>query len=180
MRTLIIAYHGDYMNGRMMAQQTLFHRWATSIEADLVYPDGPRQLKNFGWRGWPDKWGGRELDHFDTMSRGYDDVHLLGYSDGASMANFIGCHRSSRVGSITSYAGRMRAEPYTDHKYPVMVVWNEKDRRYYSAQDEKLRKDYKVAGHFVWPVLIPNGLGHMGGWDTAINDRVIQMIESTR
>ncbi len=133
MNALMICYHPDFGSGRGFRRRSRLSEVA--IEMSLLnghdvlplFPDG-----SWLWwvaRGWRDidtEYGGEseDLRAFDRVSAGRM-VLLLGYSDGASMANYIATYRSEQVIAVVSYAGRLQRAPWsidTPHKFPVLDV----------------------------------------------------------
>ena len=103
---------------------------------------------------------------------------VVGYSDGAGLANYLGTYRSHKVIAVISYAGRLQRNAIeTTHKYPVLDVWNEKDGRYGSDQHLDMVDLYEDQQHEVTPEVVFNRRGHYRGWDAMVNDDVIDFVQ---
>lgn len=179
MTPLLMAFHPDFGNGRSFAKRSELQRVASDLGMEFSAPSG-----DWVWgvaRGWHDvdDAAGRPSDEvakFYRLSEGRQVV-LCGYSDGASVANYLATYRSEQVIAVVSYAGRLqRTAIDTARKFPILDVWNERDRRRDSRQRNAMAALYESHGHRVTRIVLPNGKTHWSGWDPAANDRVAKFI----
>lgn len=176
MRPLLICYHPDFGRFYNFQRQTKLDSVAGNLGMDAVFPLG-------GWfKAWRDKdvrgKPSYELADFDALTR-HRQVILCGYSDGAGLANYLASYRSERVIAVVSYAGRMqRSRISTSHKYPVLDIWNERDRRLNSTHHHRMVAEYRMHSHPISRVVLPNGKNHFHGWDAEVNPTVEKFIRS--
>jgi len=175
-RPLLIAYHSDFGRFFSFAKQSKLGEVAESLGLDWVFPQG-------GWfRAWRDKdvrgEPSFELADFDMLTRDREVV-LAGYSDGAGLANYLASYRSHKVIAVISYAGRLQRDSIeTTRKYPVFDLWNEFDKKEHSQQHRDMESVYDRALHEVFGKVLPNKKTHYHGWDSDVNDQVIDFIET--
>lgn len=145
-RPLIIALHGGRQSGKAMERLSGLSSLSDREGFTVVYPDGVG-------RTWND---GRQLDAFESMREGVDDVgfieclidHLVdafdvdparvyatGISNGGHMSHRLGVDLSHRLAAIAPIAASMpslvyeRAKP--TNRLGVIVFFGDKDRLNY-------------------------------------------------
>jgi polyhydroxybutyrate depolymerase len=100
----------------------------------MVYPDA--FAGGGGARGWQNRAGDagdRDLAFFDAMLRWLQSEHcvdssrvfVLGYSNGAGLANLLACERSGVIAGVALAAGRLTCAP--SHPMPIIISHGTRD-----------------------------------------------------
>lgn len=102
-------------------------------------------------------------------------VHVVGMSNGAYFAHFLGARRSDRVAGVVAHSGGLgvlsRRGIGARRKYPVLIVHGAEDRVVPVAEARRARDVYRREGHPVDYVELP-GLGHARSDAAGIDARV--------
>ena len=179
---LLIGFHPDFSNGYDFAFQSRLEILAKSKGIDCFFPDGSwKWFCNDHWRGWRDKDSRKsrsiEVDRILQIA-GNDRLILCGYSDGAGMANYFASYCSDRALAVVSYAGRLQRKSIeTSHKFPVLDLWNSRDKRYESRQHLDMKFLYESNGHQVSTIRLTNARWHLGNWDPDANKLIESFLE---
>ena len=121
---VLFAFHPFGMNAQYMQSRVSSRVWP---EAIMLYPEGlARGGSGPSWQGRPGDLGDRDLQFFDAMLAWLAEHHcidrrrvfVLGYSNGAALANVLACERRSAIAGVAIAAGR----PACQAKEPLPAV----------------------------------------------------------
>ena len=171
---MLIAYHPDLSNGCMPYGSRFRKRsnidWiAQELNVTSVhFPDGPGKKWN-SWGTSDDDFGQRQLDWFDDYTQGEQCIQI-GYSRGGMAAAFLASHRSSKTVALACYAAiLMRTRFSTSRKFPVVEIWNKRDKR---RRHSNIYDAFKRRGHMCDRFYSSRG-GHWSNWQPEVNKRIV-------
>jgi polyhydroxybutyrate depolymerase len=113
---VLFAFHPFGMNAQYMQSRVSSRVWP---EAIMLYPEGLSRGGGPSWQGRPGDLGDRDVQFFDAMLAWLAEHHcidpkrvfVLGYSNGAALANVLACERRSAIAGVALAAGRPVCHP---------------------------------------------------------------------
>ncbi len=107
-----------------------------------------------GWRARKPNW--KDMGRFELLMEklegefGYlPSLHLVGHSDGASFALYCASYYGDAVSSVTAYSGLYQKGAETTGSYPILLLWNAKEKIIKWGHIQQTHDIYRNRGHDV-------------------------------
>jgi polyhydroxybutyrate depolymerase len=181
---LVVAFHGMLIDSKdLMPRYTHLNEAAEANKFLIAYPNAIDR----SWGLAPEKVAA-DLAMFDALvvklGKQYkidpQRIYVLGMSNGGYFAHVVAKERSKTVAAVAAHSGPLGLQTLlgvkADRKFPVLIVYGDKDQIFPTAFFEENRDKYQKEGHEVKYIKVPN-LGHMWANEVQINDTIWEFFE---
>lgn len=179
--TCIVAFHGMGDSPESMADYSGLDELVGQTQMMLAYPKGINAMWSTMDVNDENLNSNMDVQLFDAMftqlraRQGIKRVHLVGMSNGATMAQIVAHARGSQIASVVAHSGTIPgALSVPSTAYPMLLVVGERDLVADSMQRQANR--YRAAGHEVREVIVA-GLGHQ--WSREHNRDLAEFWQET-